>query len=123
MISRTTTRKELHKALVEKQKVGIQYQYPMSKFRHAIMDCADRCKAISSCSWTLDNIKKIVTCIFYFKSTYISCSYDYVTDTVEVNVFKNNIKQSNVNCSCSELSDYIKSFQPKTVMVIKKKEV
>lgn len=125
MISRTETRKELRKALSKLKETGKDYTYPMSDFRHAIMNCVDKCKLIKGCKWYLNPEKKFCCCTLFFKTMFVECEYDYTTKVVDIREYNyacgNIIMTRAAESSCEYLPLHIYEWQPK-IKVVRKKQ-
>lgn len=124
MISRTSTRKELKKALLKLREKKQDYTYPMSDFRHAIMNCVDKCKLIQGCKWDLYPDRKRCCCTLFFKTMFVECEYDYILDVVDIREFNYTcgsvIFTRAASSACEFLPAYIYEWQPKIKIVRKK---
>lgn len=124
MISRNKTRQTLKSTLTSLKKDGVNIQYPMAKFRHAIFETVDKCKSLQFNSWTFDTSEELTICNLFFKSKKISCAYDYKKDSITVSLYELvddcEILAAMFDCSCEQLAEEVHKYQPKIKIVRKK---
>lgn len=125
MITKTQTRKQIRSVLDEAKSKGEIIEYPMTKFRHAIFDTVEKCKALKFHSWKFDAKNELSTCILFYQFTSFECTYYYKTDMVIVNSreLKDGEEKlvSTIEIPVSELAEFIYKNQPKVRVVLKKK--
>lgn len=124
MISRTQTRNTIKQALYNAKSKGAVINYPMTKFRHAIFETVDKCKALKFHSWNFDEKEELTICSLFYQTTSFSCVYSYKTDLVTVSEY--NLKNeeevliSTTEIPVEKLADFIHQKQPKIKIVLKK---
>ena len=96
----------------------------MTEFRHAIMNCVDKCKLIQGCKWDLFPEKKTCCCTLFFKSMFVECEYDYKKKNVDIREFNyacnTLVLTKAAETTCEDLPLYIYEWQPKIKIVRKK---
>ena len=132
-LSHSKVQHSLKKTLkTDKAAKGKKYNKPMADFRHGIYLVCDKCKSLREITFDLDYEKELTIAYLVFPYGSFRCTYNYKgTPEEEVYIEKlNTVNESeqdlvvtvaNTHCNSKDMWQYVKSFEPKKKVVIKKK--
>ena len=128
MISKKSTRKGLARALL-KVDPKKQIKWPIAEFRHAVFNTVDLCRGIKSSAWKVERKKQRIYCTLFFNTCSVSISYDVNYKSVFIQKIESRIQYGKKvpvvtavkKTDCTGLPSAVKEWQPKSLIVVRKK--
>lgn len=129
MISRTKIRRALIKALdakdpMREDRTRAVINYPMAKFRHALMDCSTIPQIMSATfEFPEDKVaKQLTTVCLKSESRIIRMTYDYRTDEVVCSCIGKDMDLIKKTLPVDQIKLFINEYFPRKKLVIKLKK-